>query len=87
MPPRKTKDRPANCGTAMPVSSANRPTPATRPWLVKRLAWRLEVLAEGDLSERARQRAAQLANDADLRLSAPLNRRPRRARGQSAEKA
>src|SRR5579871_972830 len=27
-----------------------------RPWLVKRLAWRLQALAEGDLSERAPQR-------------------------------
>jgi hypothetical protein len=42
-----------------------------RPWLIKRIAWRLQAQAEGDLSERARQRAAQLANDADLRLSPP----------------
>jgi hypothetical protein len=42
-----------------------------RAWLVKRIAWRLQALAEGDLSERARQRAAELANDADLRVSAP----------------
>src|SRR5438876_9083366 len=42
-----------------------------RPWLVKRLAWRLQALAEGDLSDRARRRAAELANDADLRLSPP----------------
>jgi hypothetical protein len=40
-------------------------------WLVKRLAWRLQALAEGDLSQRARQRAAELANEADLRLSRP----------------
>jgi hypothetical protein len=40
-------------------------------WLVKRIAWRLQALAEGDLSERAHQRAADLANDADLRLSPP----------------
>jgi hypothetical protein len=40
-------------------------------WLVKRLGWRLQALAEGDLSQRARQRAAELANDADLRLSPP----------------
>jgi hypothetical protein len=47
-------------------------TPASnRTWLVKRIAWRLQAIAEGDLSERARQRAAQLANDADLRLSPP----------------
>jgi DUF2924 family protein len=40
-----------------------------KTWLVKRIAWRLQALAEGDLSERARQRAEELANDADLRLS------------------
>ncbi len=42
-----------------------------KAWLVKRIAWRLQALAEGDLSERARQRAAELANDADLRLAPP----------------
>jgi hypothetical protein len=42
-----------------------------KAWLVKRLAWRLQALAEGDLSERARRRAAKLAHDADLRLSPP----------------
>jgi hypothetical protein len=42
-----------------------------RPWLVRRIAWRLQALAEGDLSDRARQRAALLANDADLRLLPP----------------
>ena len=40
-------------------------------WLVKRLAWRLQALAEGDLSQRARHRAAELVHDADLRLSPP----------------
>jgi hypothetical protein len=40
-------------------------------WLIRRIAWRLQALAEGDLSERARRRAAELANDADLRLSPP----------------
>ena len=42
-----------------------------RTWLVKRIAWRLQALAEGDLSERARRRAAELARDADLRLNPP----------------
>ena len=42
-----------------------------RAWLVKRIAWRLQSLAEGDLSQRARQRAAELANDADLRMTPP----------------
>jgi hypothetical protein len=42
-----------------------------RVWMLKRLAWRLQALAEGGLSERARRRAEELANDADLRLNAP----------------
>ena len=42
-----------------------------RTWLTKRIAWRLQALAEGDLSGRARRRAAELANDADLRLAPP----------------
>ena len=46
-------------------------TTNNKVWLVKRIAWRLQALAEGDLSERARQRALELANDADVRLSAP----------------
>ncbi|MFL5240590.1 MAG: DUF2924 domain-containing protein [Gemmataceae bacterium] len=47
-------------------------TPANnKGWLVKRITWRLQAFAEGDLSERARQRAAELANDADLRMSPP----------------
>jgi len=40
-------------------------------WLVKRIAWRLQANEEGDLSERARRRAFELANDADLRVTAP----------------
>jgi hypothetical protein len=47
-------------------------TPAhNKTWLIRRIAWRLQALAEGDLSDRARQRAAELANDADLRLNPP----------------
>jgi hypothetical protein len=46
-----------------------------RLWLVRRIAWRIQALAEGDLSERARDRAADLANDADLRLTPP-SRKP-----------
>jgi len=42
-----------------------------KTWLVKRIAWRLQALAEGDLSERARRRAGELANDADLRMQPP----------------
>ena len=42
-----------------------------RAHLFRRIAWRLQAEAEQDLSERARRRAAQLANDSDLRLRAP----------------
>ncbi len=42
-----------------------------KTWLIKRIIWRLQANEEGDLTERARQRAAELANDADLRLKAP----------------
>ena len=47
-----------------------------KEWLIKRIAWRMQANAEGDLSERARQRAMELANDADLRTTAPRQRRP-----------
>jgi Protein of unknown function (DUF2924) len=42
-----------------------------RTWLLRRIAWRMQAVAEGGLSERARQRAAELANDADLRVVPP----------------
>jgi hypothetical protein len=42
-----------------------------KAWLVKRIAWRIQALAEGDLSERARRQAAELVHDADLRLNPP----------------
>jgi hypothetical protein len=42
-----------------------------KAWLVKRVAWRLQANVLGDLSERARQRARELANDADIRLKPP----------------
>ena len=39
--------------------------------LFRRIAWRLQAISKGDLSQRARDRAAELAADADLRLRAP----------------
>lgn len=42
-----------------------------RAYLMRRIGWRLQAMAEGDLSERARQRAEELANDADVRLTPP----------------
>lgn len=42
-----------------------------KTWLVRRIAWRLQADDEGGLSERALARAAELAKDADIRLTAP----------------
>lgn len=49
---------------------------ANRDWLVKRILWRMQALVEGGLSERARRRADELTNEADLRLSPPGTPRP-----------
>ena len=46
-------------------------------FLRKRIAWRLQARAMGGLSERARRRAEELADEADLRVRRP---RPSRAR-------
>src|SRR5688500_12192467 len=46
-----------------------------KDFLFKRIAWRIQSLAEGGLSERARRRAQELARDADIRLTIP---RPRK---------
>ena len=42
-----------------------------KDYLIRRIAWRLQALEQGGLSERARRRAEELANDADLRIFAP----------------
>src|SRR5215213_5749762 len=42
-----------------------------RDFLFKRVAWRVQSLAEGGLSERARRRAEELARDADIRTTIP----------------
>ena len=42
-----------------------------KDYLFRRIAWRLQANAEGGLSERARRRALEIANDADLRIRAP----------------
>ncbi len=39
--------------------------------LIRRIAWRLQANILGGLSERARVRAAELAAEADLRMTAP----------------
>lgn len=45
----------------------------SKPFLIKRILWRLQCNESGDISERARQRALEIANDADLRLRAPVH--------------
>jgi len=42
-----------------------------RAYLIRKIAWRIQANAEGDLSERARKRAAELADDAEIRVMAP----------------
>ena len=42
-----------------------------KQFLFRRIAWRIQALAEGGLSERASRRALEIANDADLRVRAP----------------
>src|SRR6185312_3220247 len=57
----------------------DQPPSWNRVWMLKRLAWRLQALAEGGLSERARRRAEELANDADLRMTPPRSKSDRAA--------
>ena len=47
-----------------------------KQYLIKRIVWRMQALKEGDLSERARRRAVELADDAEIRLTAPRPRDP-----------
>jgi hypothetical protein len=42
-----------------------------RAYLIRKIAWRLQANAEGDLSERARRRATELADDAEVRSWRP----------------
>jgi hypothetical protein len=44
-----------------------------KQFLFRRIAWRLQANAWGGLSERARRRALEIADDADLRIRAPRN--------------
>src|ERR1035438_8124429 len=44
-----------------------------KQFLFRRIAWRIQANALGGLSERARRRALEIANDADLRIRAPKN--------------
>jgi hypothetical protein len=44
-----------------------------KQFLFRRIAWRVQANAWGGLSERARPRALEMANDFDLRIRAPKN--------------
>ena len=44
---------------------------SNRRHLVKRIAWRIQALAEGGLSARARRRAAELVDECAVRLAPP----------------
>ncbi|MEM7629517.1 MAG: DUF2924 domain-containing protein [Planctomycetota bacterium] len=48
---------------------------SNRRWLIRRVAWQIQMLAEGDLAartvERVRDKALPLARDADLRVRPP----------------
>jgi Protein of unknown function (DUF2924) len=44
-----------------------------KQFLFRKIAWRMQANVYGGLSERARQRALEIANDADLRIRAPKN--------------
>ena len=45
--------------------------PSNKQFLFRRIAFRLQANAEGDLSERARRRIGNIADDRDLRVRAP----------------
>ena len=45
-----------------------------KQFLIKRIIWRMQANEQGGLSERARKRAEELADDADLRLTPPKAR-------------
>ena len=47
-----------------------------KQWLVKRIAWKMQANIEGDISQRARRRAADLARGTDIRTTAPKATKP-----------
>ncbi len=42
-------------------------------FMIKRIAWKIQANAEGDLPERVRKKALSLARDSDIRTTAPRN--------------
>ncbi|MCA9060341.1 MAG: DUF2924 domain-containing protein, partial [Planctomycetaceae bacterium] len=54
------------------------PRSRNRRYLIRRIIWRMQADVEGDLTERARQRAAELADEAAVRTTPPRKHGPRR---------
>ena len=44
---------------------------SNKQFLFRRIAWRLQAQAEGDVSERARRRIAEIVEETDFRVRAP----------------
>lgn len=44
-------------------------------YLIRRIAWRLQANAEGGLTQRARQRAEELADEAEIRVTPPRSKK------------
>lgn len=44
---------------------------SNKQYLMRRIAWRMQAVSAGGLSERARARIAEIADDADFRTRAP----------------
>jgi len=44
---------------------------SNKAFLFRRIAWKMQAQVEGGLSERALQRAGEIADEADLRVRAP----------------
>lgn len=51
-----------------------------RDWLWRRIAYRIQEMAEGSLSERARGRAKELADEAHIRVRVPAPKLPEPAK-------
>ena len=47
------------------------PRSRNRQYLIRRIVWRMQADAEGDLTKRARRRAEELADDAEVRATPP----------------
>jgi hypothetical protein len=49
----------------------DKPRSRNRTWLIRKIAWRLQSLELGGLTDRARQRATTLARTAEVRTTLP----------------